>query len=187
MNSLKTPCILSSLLLALVVFSSGCTEDSDGETNEGSETNETNETSETSEGSETSETNETSEMNEEVEALKGKCPTLETRADCSAVPSVEDKASGTTYSCSWSGWVPVSLDGDMCVFGEPYGTCLVRSFTEVGCAGGTGYRTAGGSVELATSESCFPSQACNIDPVSGEVYEGPAECACLISDEYKEL
>lgn len=80
----------------------------------------------------------------------------------------------------------VSLDGEMCVFGEPHGNCYFERVTD-GCAGGYGYSGAEGSVELATGEICFPSQTCEINLTSGEVYTGPAECACLISDEYMEL
>ena len=127
------------------------------------------------------------ETNEAVQELQSACPTLETESACSDYPSVEDEANGVTYWCSWSGWVPVSLDGDTCVLGEPSGSCGVKSASEVGCAGGIAYSEAEGSIQLAISEGCAPDQTCNIDANSGEVYEGPAECACIISPEYQAL
>ncbi len=125
-------------------------------------------------------------LSEEIEELQNKCPTLKTEADCRAVDSIQDPDTGSTHSCSWSGWVPVSLSGEMCTFGEPHGSCFFQSVAD-GCAGGYGYSGAEGSVELATGEICFPSQTCDIDYGSGEVYEGPAECACLASPEYMAL
>ncbi len=161
MMNLKTLRIIAASIMTAALLTSACTEEGGDETN--------------------------GESNEAVQELQSACRTLETQADCSGYPSVEDEASGVTYWCSWSGWVPVSLDGDTCVLGEPSGSCGVKSASEVGCAGGIAYSGAEGSIQLATSEGCDPGQTCDIDESSGEVYEGPAECACIISPEYQAL
>ncbi len=130
-----------------------------------------------------------SQSNDEakVDELRQACQSELDRAGCNAIPSYENSDVGLTHYCSWEGWVPVSLDGEMCIFGKPSGTCVLESVSDPGCAGGRAYRTAGGSIELATDETCFPNTACDIDWESGEVYDGPPECACLVSPEYSAL
>ncbi len=125
--------------------------------------------------------------------VAGICEGMTTEQDCILAPPA---ALSHCIRCTWSDWVPVTLEGDACVFGEVEASCVLEWLEPgPGCAGSTGiacrpdgprgeialYREVSGQAQLQAAVRCAPpsdAQRCFLG-AQGQVQDGPPECACI--------
>ena len=130
--------------------------------------------------------------------VAGICEGMATEQDCILAPPA---ALAHCFRCTWSDWVPVTLEGDTCVFGEVEASCLLEWLEPgPGCAGSTGiacrpdgprgeialYREVSGQAQLQAAVRCAPppdAQRCFLD-AQGQVQDGPPECACICDPDF---
>ena len=128
------------------------------------------------------------------EALEARCAAQVDRSGCESVDGYVDASGASSAACLWETLVPVSLDGDTCVFGEVEGRCTVHGVSGPGCATPTvacvdpeaggrkgAVRTSADGRRLVSGNVCVEfedAQACEVR-ADGTVLAGDPTCACF--------
>ncbi len=124
------------------------------------------------------------------------CEAQTTPEGCAAVPGQNYANSDESAWCAWVVEVPVTLEGDVCSFGEPMSRCQLTTGGDPGCYSPTD-STCGPTSEFQWSrpedDSTFvlgyaneicspPGTLCTVTPEG--VLEGGPECACLCQPDF---
>ena len=125
------------------------------------------------------------------------CPDMTTEEDC--VTAITGPLA-ECFHCVWSDWVPVTLDGGACVFGQIQATCVRERLSPgPGCedAGGVScrpatemglYREVDGQPQIQSSVRCHSeggmnATKCAVDD-QGKATNSPPECACICDPDF---
>jgi len=131
---------------------------------------------------------------ESFEEYQTMCAAMPHREACNAAPGFRPgRPSGA--ACQWELWVPTSLDGETCVFGEPVGTCYAEGYGDyrIGCTDPAGlscdgessviHRQTENGVELSKQSLGYcesPSSLCT------GALDDPPECECGCDPDFPE-